>query len=813
MVAIMALLALVFMYPVFEGKVLYQNDIVQAKNMSAEADQFEEETGEYTAWTNSAFSGMPTYQIKGVPGNNVFKAIFRAIKIYLPGYSAAILFACLLMFYFLLRTLKIERLLALAGAIAFGLGAHHLQLIGAGHVSKIYAIAYIAPVIAGVLLVFKRHYLIGGLITAIGFGIQLVTNHVQVSYYTGIILLVYILVELVYAIKDKYFNHLIKSGATLLVALLLAILPNMTNLLTTYEYTHETTRGQSELVKEGPQTRGLDLDYITQWSYGIGETMNLFIPNLYGGGGTVLGEDSESYKMLKNNNITDPNAWRYIQSQSYWGGQPFTSGPHYVGAVTIFLAILGLMLIRGKKRWWLAIVIVMSIMLSWGSNFMGLTRFFVEYVPMFSKFRDATNSLIIAQFAIPLLAFLAAREWFSPELEPEVKKKKLLVASGVAGGIALLYALIPTIAGTFTGAGDSAIPEWLQESLQSDRIGLARRDAFRTLLFVLIGAGILWISLKSRIKREYLYLALALVVLVDMGIVSTRYFSYDDFMAKRQFTDATKPWPADENILKDNTYHARVLDLTADPFRSARASAFHQSIGGYHGAKLGRYQDLIDRYLASYVGEIRQTLQGQVSYDAIVKTLSTMGPLHMLNTHYLIFSPQSPLKNEEAQGNAWFADRIVWAQNANEELEAIGTVNLKLEAVVDERFRNQVEHLPLEMTPSAESDHIELTEYQPNHLKYEVKASQDRLALFSEIFYPKGWKSYIDGKEVDHFRANYLLRAMVIPSGSHTIEFHFDPPSLRIGRIISLIGSVLVLLVIGGIVFLEVRKKLKPTLS
>jgi hypothetical protein len=438
---------------------------------------------------------------------------------------------------------------------------------------------------------------------------------------------------------------------------------------------------------------------------------------------------------------------------------------------------------------------------------MGLTRFFVEYVPMFSKFRDATNSLIIAQFAIPLLAFLAAREWFAADLDPAVKQRKLMIAGGVAGGIALLFALVPTIAGSFTGAGDSSLPDWLQESLRSDRIGLARRDAFRTLLFVLVAAGLLWFSLKSRIKRQYLYLALVALVLADMWIVGARYFSYDEFMAKRQYAEATKPWPADEAILKDNTNNARVFDLTADPFRSSRASAFHHSIGGYHGAKLGRYQDLIDRYLAPYAGQIRQTLQGELTYESMVNTLSGMGPLHMLNVHYLIFSPQSPFQNEDAFGPAWFADRVTWVRNANEELDAIGTATLQLEAVIDARFQKHVEMLSFVLAPSMEPDHIELAEYQPNYLKYNAKVSQDRLALFSEIYYPKGWKSFIDGKESDHFRANYLLRAMVIPAGSHTIEFRFDPPSLRTGRTISLIGSILVLLAVAGVIFLQVRKR------
>ncbi len=807
MVAIMAALALAFMSPVFEGKVLYQNDIVQAKNMASEADRYQKQTGEYSAWTNSAFSGMPTYQIKGAPAKNVFHWLFRIFKFYLPGYSVAILFVCLLMFYFLLRTLKTDRWLALAGAVAFGFGAHHLQLIGAGHVSKIYAIAYMAPVIAGVLLVFKRKYLTGGLITAIGFGIQLVTNHVQVSYYTGMILLIYFIVELVYAIRQKYFDHLVKSGVTLLIALFLAILPNMTNLLTTYEYTKETTRGNSELANEGEQTKGLDLEYITQWSYGIGETMNLFIPNLYGGGGTVLGTDSESYQALRSNNITDNNSWRFVQSKSYWGGQPFTSGPHYIGAITIFLAILGLVIIRGKKKWWLAAVILLSVMLAWGHNFMGLTRFFVNNVPLFAKFRDATNSLIIAQFAIPLLAFLAAREWFAWDADLKLKQKRLFIGAGIAGGIALLYAVIPSLAGSFVATGDTELPDWLQSALQSDRMALARRDAIRTLLFVLAAAGILWYSLRAKIRKEYLFIALAAAILLDMWTVGRRYFHYEEFTSKRQYAETMKAWPADETILKDKDLSFRVFDLTADPFRSGRASGFHKSVGGYHGAKLGRYQDLIDRYLGSYMLQMRQQLQEQPSFEAFNQALSGMGVLNMLNTRYLIMSPQAPAQNEFAMGNAWFAGRINWAGSANEELDALETIDLSSEAVIDKRFTDQVKDLPSVLAPSAEPDFVQLVEYKPNYLKYESRAAQNRLAVFSEIYYPYGWKSYIDGREVPHFRANYTLRAMVVPAGQHQIEFRFAPKSLRTGQMISLIGSLLLLLVAAGVVFIKIREK------
>lgn len=811
MVAIMAVLALGFMSPVFEGKILYQNDIVQAKNMANEVEQFQKQTGEYSGWTNSAFSGMPAYQIKSAPSGNIFLWVFRALKLYLPGYTVAILFVCMLGFYFLLRTLKLSQWLALAGAVAFGFGSHHLQLIAAGHVSKIYAIAYMAPVIAGVFLVFKRKYLAGGLLTAMGFGIQLVTNHPQVSYYLGLIILVYMLVELIFAIREKYFDHFMKSGVTLLIALVLAILPNMTALLTTQEYSKESTRGQSELVTPGEtKTKGLDVKYITDWSYGVGETINLFIPNFSGGGSsTDVGTESETYKAMINNQIPAEQAKQYTRGLSYWGSQYLgTSGPHYIGAISVFLAVLGLFIVKGKKKWWLASIIVIAILLSWGRNFMGLTEFFVNNFPLYSKFRDVTNTLIIAQFAIPLLAFLAIREWFTDQgTEATVKLKQLYYAAGIAGGVALLVAVIPSMFGSFTGASDANFPDWIKTALRDDRISLARRDAFRTLIFVLGAAGILWYSLKSKMKREYLFIGLALLILVDMWSVGKRYLGSDNFISKRQIEQAFKASPADEFILKDKTEGFRVLDMTTSTFQSARASRFHNSIGGYHGAKLGRYQDLISKYLVPNASALEALKQDNPTFEKFDAALGSMNVLNMLNARYVILMPQAPIKNAHAFGDAWFADRIKWVENANQELDALETTPLSSEAVVDKRFTDKLSSLPAQLSPNPEPDMIALKECKPNYLKYESKSTDNRLAVFSQIYYPYGWQAYIDGKKVDHIRADYALRAMVVPAGQHSIEFRFEPKTLKTGKMISLIGSFLVLLLIAFAVYQEVRSR------
>jgi hypothetical protein len=810
MVAIMAVLALGFMSPVFEGKILYQNDIVQAKNMANEVEKYQKQTGEYSGWTNSAFSGMPAYQIKSAPSGNIFLWLFRILKLYLPGYTVAILFVCMLGFYFLLRTLKLSQWLALAGAVAFGFGSHNLQLIAAGHVSKIYAIAYMAPVIAGVFLVFRKKYLAGGLLTAIGFGIQLVTNHPQVSYYLGLIILVYMLVELIFAIREKYFDHLIKSGITLFIALVLAILPNMTALMTTQEYSKESTRGVSELVKPGEtKTKGLDVKYITDWSYGIGETLNLFIPNFAGGGSSQdLGTNSETYKAMINNQIPAEQAKQYTRGMSYWGSQYLgTSGPHYIGAISIFLAVLGFFIVKGKQKWWLASIIVISILLSWGRNFMGLTEFFVNNFPLYSKFRDVTNTLIIAQFAIPLLAFLAIKQWFSDEETDTAKKlKTLYTAAGIAGGVALLVAVIPSMFGSFSSATEGNLPDWIKGPLHTDRMGLARQDAFRTLIFVLGAAGILWFSLKSKMKREYLFIGLALLILVDMWSVGKRYLNGDNFISSRQVEQTFKATPADETILKDKEQGYRVLEMSST-FQSARASRFHSSIGGYHGAKLGRYQDLIDKYLGPNVQSIGAVFEDKPTYEKFDAAIGGMNVLNMLNTKYVIISPTSPIQNAHAFGEAWFADRVKWVENANEELEALGTTPLSSDAVVDKRFKDKLSSLPAQLSPNPEPDAISLKEIKPDYVKYDAKTTDNRLAVFSQIYYPYGWQAFIDGKRADYIRADYVLRALVIPAGTHTVEFRFEPKSLKTGKMISLVGSFLVLLLIIGTVAQEVRRK------
>lgn len=815
MVAIMVAVSLVYMSPVFEGKTLPQGDVIHAQDQMAEIQKFQDETGVYPGWTNSAFAGMPTYQLKSPPSKNIFHWMFRALKLYLPGYTAAILFVAFLGFYFLLRTLKLNHWLALAGALAFGLSSHHLQLIGAGHVSKIYAAAYMAPVIAGMFMVFKRKYLGGGLLTALGLGVQISTNHVQVTYYLGLMVLIYILVELVYAIREKYFDHFVKSGLILFAAFILALLPNMTMLLTTYEYTQETTRGNTQISVDGEEQKsGLKLDYMTDWSYGVGETLNLFIPNLYGGGGSGnLDENSETFKdMQKKGSQNALQAAQY--APTYWGGQPFTSGPHYVGAVIIFLAIMGLFLIRGPKKWWLIAIIALSIMLAWGKNFMVLTEFFANNVPLYAKFRDMTNNLLIAQFAIPLLAFLGIRSWImDTKRDDKDKLKKLYIGTGIAGGIALLFAVAPGMFLSFAGPQDAVYAQsqgYSLDALMADRAGLAQKDALRSLIFVLLGAGILWASLKTKIKASYLYIALVLIIVADLWTVDKRYLNNDRFVSSRQLDKGTEARPVDQYILQDPAVSYRVLDLTGPnpqrptPFKYSRISRFHKSLGGYHGAKLGRYQNLIDHYLTNEWIAFKSALGSETTFESVTASMRNMKAVNMLNTKYIILSmQQQPLNNPFALGNAWFVNDLIMVESDAEEIAQLGQIDPGQSALMNLSFAENISGVSKDSIEP--EDMITLEECQPNYLKYSARNSQSRLAVFSEIWYPHGWKAFIDGEETDILRADYLLRALVIPAGDHLVEFRFESTSLKTGQTIAMISSLLIILLLIGYGFKTYR--------
>lgn len=806
-ILIMIFMALIYMSPVIQKKDIYQNDITQAKGMSRELVEFEETTGEESQWTNSAFGGMPSYQIKTGKSNNIFYYLLRVSKLFLPGNTAAPLFLYLLGFYILLISLKFNKWLALAGAVAFAFSSYNIILIAAGHLNKTYAIAYMAPVIAGVILTFRKHYLAGGILTAVAFGLEITANHFQITYYLGMIILIYIIFQFVYELKKKELNHFFKSCAVLFIALLLAILPNLTRLWTTYEYSKETTRGKSELITDAEnQTSGLDRSYITDWSYGIPETMNLFIPNFRGGANYgELSTKSEVYQELRKNNFPDIRQ-AIKQVPLYWGKQPGTSGPNYIGAISVFLFILGMFLIKGKFKWWLLVSTVLAILLAWGRNFMPFTNFFLDFFPGYNKWRVVSTTLIIANFAVPFIALLTLKKIFENEVNKDELIKTLKKVFYVVGGIALLFAIMPGLAGDFTG--NEGWLSQIQDVLYADRKHILSIDAFRSFVFVFIAAGLIFVFLKGLVKKQYVVFAFIALFLADLWTVDKRYLNNDNFKSKRQISEI-KASPVNYEINKDTTPNYRVLNICQEPrinpFSDATTSYFHNSIGGYHGAKPGRYQELIENHIINNINNIGKATSIP-TFDSI---MSQQGALNMLNTKYIILDlNQLPLTNKSALANSWFVDYYQIVENANAEMDALSQINPAVTALVDKRFEELIKNVPANSTDSSFSGSIVLSDYKPNHLSYKSSSDKDKLAVFSEIYYPYGWNAYIDGEKTEHIRANYLLRALAVPAGSHTIEFKFEPRSYSIGQAVSMICSILVVLIIlGAAIYLFLSKK------
>ncbi|MDZ7778293.1 MAG: hypothetical protein U5L09_23075 [Bacteroidales bacterium] len=720
--------------------------------------------------------------------SNLIKDIDSILRLGLPR-PADYVFLTMLGFFILLLALGVNPWLSIVGAIAFAFSSYFFIILEAGHNSKAHAIAYMAPVLAGVLLTYRGKYLLGAILTLLFASLEIATNHLQITYYLLIILIAMGIGELVFHIKEKMLPQFFKATGILLVAGLLAVGPNITNLLLTNEYSSYTIRGESELTEnQNNKTSGLDKDYATQWSYGIEETFSLLIPNVKGGGTGMIGN--------KVDDLSDVNRqWRQAvaQQNAYWGNQPFTSGPVYAGAIIVFLFVLGLFIVRNRLKWILLAVTVLAVMLSWGHNMMGVTNFFLEYVPGYNKFRTVSMTLVIAELAIPLLAMMALFAVYKNPGILKEKQKQFLIALGVTAGLTLIFYLTP--ATFFDFFSDQEVTAFEQQSnnepqfadqiaiftdqLKQVRISIFRADALRSILFIVLAAGTLYLYSLRKLKAGVMIAVVGVLILIDMWGVNKRYLNEDNFTSKRNVEQPFKPTQADKQILADNDPHFRVFNLTVSSFNDASTSYFHKSIGGYHGAKLRRYQELIDHHISN----------------------NNMKVLNMLNTKYFIMKddngrPQAR-RNPDALGNAWFVENYKIVADADEEIAALDTFNPAETAIIDRRFSKHIEGVTLSETPDAA---IRLESYAPNHLVYESEAPGQQLAVFSEIYYPLGWNAYIDGEPVPHFRANYVLRALVIPEGTHTIAFKFEPQAYQTGQTIALISSILViLLVIGGL--------------
>lgn len=779
--AVVVFIVVTFLYfpPLLEGKAIRQGDIMQFQGMSKEIKDYRERTGKEPLWTNSMFGGMPAYQISVVYKNNVAKKINNVISLKFPV-PAAYLFLSLVGFYILMIVLGANIWIAVAGAFAFAFSSYFFIIEAAGHNSKAHAMAFMAPILAGVILAFKGRYILGAAIFALFLALQIYANHLQITYYTAITILVFGVVELIYAYKERRLAKFFKATGLLAAVALVAASTNFTNMLLTYEYGKDSTRGKSELTTDADdKTSGLDKSYIlNDYSYGITETFNLFIPNFKGGGSEDVGENSESFNWLQQNNY---NAAQAVKSMpTYFGDQRFTSGPVYIGAVVIFLFVLGLFLIRGVFKWWIVAATLLSIFLAWGRNMEWFSNLFINFFPGYNKFRTVSMILVIAELTIPIFAMLTFIKILKKEFEIKQLTNFLLYSLYITGGFALLFVLIPGLLTDFSGPADERMDPSLVSALITDRAMLLRSDAFRSLIFVLLTAGLVWMLIKAKIKENWACVILALLFLLDLGIVGKRYLNSDNFVTKREANNPYIPSPADQSILQDTGYY-RVMNLTVDPFNDASTSYFHKSIGGYHGAKLKRYQELIDQHISKMNIQV----------------------LNMLNTKYFIGAGQDqqpmPQINPDALGNAWFVDSVMIVDNADKEIAALSNLTPKTKAVVDKRFENLITK---KLFPKDTLSTISLIQYEPNHLTYDINAGSEKLAVFSEIYYAKGWNAYLDGKITPHFRANYVLRAMQIPAGKHKLEFKFEPKSYITGEKISMAGSILlIILLIAGFGF------------
>ncbi|MEE1254205.1 MAG: hypothetical protein UHJ11_04040 [Paludibacteraceae bacterium] len=783
LVAIVTFVLLVMIYfapQVFENKQLPQGDMISARGMGHDAREYHEQTGEWSHWSNSMFGGMPYNVTSGVDSKSIFRPISTLMKVSFHGETTAVLWLLLIGFYIFMLAVGSGPWLGIVGAIAFAFGSYNLIIIGAGHVTKGWVLATVPAVIGGCMLCYQKKYIVGFIVTLLATGLNVYWNHQQISYYTLLMLIPLAITYLTYAIREKKQKQFWTASAALVVAAIMAIAPAMDKLLPTWDYSKETMRGGAVLKgtedsKAGKS--GLNREYAFQWSYGKAETMTLLIPNFYGGSSNyALGEDSETYKTVKKYAGTS-QAKQIVKSlPTYWGDQPFTSGPVYAGAIICFLFVLGLLAVKGPERWWLLAAVIIGILLSWGRNLPSLNNWLFDHLPLYNKFRTPSMSLVMTTTAMAMLGMLALRAL----LKKEVELKHIYIATGITGGLCLLFALFPGMAGGFTAKMDAQLPEWLSECLLDDRRAMLTSDAWRSLCLILFAAAGAFAYLKIEKMRSGILIALmGVLILADLWIVDKRFLNDDHFVPKKR--NLVTMTEADKQILADKDPNYRVLNLTTSTFNDAQTSYFHKSVGGYSPAKLRRYQDIIDHYFAGNIN---------------------MNVLNMLNTRYVI-TPQGVQYNPEAFGNAWFVQNIDWVNNPNEEIAAIGNIDLLQKAVIDTCWRTKVSD-GLAMTQPAS---IRLTNYaNPGNLFYESESSEDGLAVFSEVYY-KTWKAFIDGKEVPVVRANYILRAIEVPAGKHTIEFRCEDDLLLETQIVSTIASCLVVLVI--ILLLVFRRKIE----
>jgi len=782
--------ALLYFHPVLKGEKLSQSDITQHIGMAKEVNDYRITTGLEPYWAESAFSGMPTYQIGTYFPHDYLSYLDRLIR-FLPR-PADYLFLYFLGFYVLLLAFKVDWKLAIMGSLAFGFSTYLMIIFGAGHNAKAHAIAYMPLVIAGVIYVFKKQYLLGFTLTGLATALEIKANHPQMTYYLLFAIFILGIIELIEAIKKKQFTQFTSQSLLIIIAMLLAVGVNSTRLMATKQYSDFSTRGNTELTMNSDGTpkevtSGLSKDYITQFSYGISETFNLLVPR-YMGGGTVesLDKNSNTYKYVSS--IASPKQAEGFTKQvyTYWGDQLIVEAPAYIGAVIIFLFFLGIFLVKGKFKHWLVASTVFSILMSWGKNFELLTNFFIDYIPLYNKFRAVSSFQVIAELCIPLLGILAIKEFIFSKLSKKEKLEAVKKAFYVTSGLIIIGLFYAISFSTFEGLRDANYSQYegLLDAVIADRKSLLYSDSFRSLVLISVSFSILWLFLKQHINKTKIIIVFTLLILFDLVQVNLRYVNDDDFRQARKIDKPFRASSADLQIQKDKS-HYRVANFTGDPFQDGRTSYFHKSIGGYHAAKMGRYQDLIEFQLG------KQNMQ----------------VYNMLNVKYFIIpdneGKEQMQQNPNNNGNSWFIKDIKYVKSANEEIKALDSLNTKTTVVINEKS------LTTSVSYSKELDSlatINLVKYSLNALTYDSNSTKDEFAVFSEIYYKNGWNAYIDGELKPHLNVNYVLRGLEIPAGKHSVEFRFEPKVIQTGSTISLLSYVFLLLIPLGWFFYDKNK-------
>ena len=821
-VLLFAVLAFAYFFPAdIEGRILYRHDASAGVGAGQEQSLYYQRTGEMTRWTNSLFSGMPTYQLSpSYESTSTLNTLEKAYHLWLPE-NVWYLFVYLIGFYILLRAFDFRQHLAALGSIVWAFSTYLLIIIAAGHIWKVWALAYLPPMIAGIVLAYRGKYLRGLIVTGIFAAFEVHANHVQMTYYYLFVIAAMILAYLAEAIQKKQYVHFLKATGACIVGGLLGILVNISNLYHTWEYGQESMRGKSELVKKNTANQtssGLDRDYITQWSYGIGETWTLLIPNAKGGSHNEHLGDSKSAMEASSNQqgVKEFCAQWY----SYWGEQPFTAGPVYVGAFVLFLFVLSLFIVKGPMKWALLGVTILTVMLSWGKNFMWLTNIFIDYVPMYASFRTVSSILVVAEFTIPLMAMMALKKIVD---EPEVLKDKMkyvYISFGLTGGMAMIFALMPTMFFDFISSADlTSLKKYVgdeylgvvSENLSNMREAVFTADCWRSFFIILAGVVLLLLYRAKKLKPVTLVGALVILSLADLWQINKRYLNDSMFVPKYEREQKQPLTQTDQLILKDQTLDYRVLNLASNTFNENETSYYHKSIGGYHAAKLRRYQELIDAHITPEMQSLFSAISKAGGDMREVNGDSIYPVLNMLNMRYIILPLQSgqnvPLQNPYTYGNAWFVDKVHYANNANEELEAVGQLPLRHEAVADKKFSDVLGESTIQDSVSI----VTIENYEPNQLTYKVRSGQGGVVVFSEIYYP-GWTATIDGEEAELGRVNYVLRALKVAPGEHEVVLSFFPKSVDRTETIAYISLAILLLLIPAVVFLEYRRrKQQPT--